>query len=461
MSKRDLTQGSIYKHIIAISLPMMIGLIAHMFLNLSDAIYVTRLGINESQAVLNYSFPMFYIPFAIFNGLNIGITAILAQKIGANLKEEAQNILAQCMIISIAIFAFYFIFFTPILELYFGLFQVDEIVKSLSTDYLKILIYGIFLVSLSLVLGGALKAEGNVKILMKAMMYGTLVNLIVDPFLIFESFRFAWIEWSGFGFGVKGAAWATLISDVVIFTIIFLFFLKQDSHFRWPVLPHWRNMSGLVSVFKISLPAMISQAVLAMNLSFLTFLLKPYGVESISALGISVRLDIIAIFPALSITTAVISLVGQNYGAENLGRIQESAKKCLIVGFFSLLVLGMFINILKVPIIGLFNPIDGVQEKVNYYLSVMTLSYGFIALSMISGGIFQGLGQGLHAMMFTLIRSLILTFTLAWIFSSYLGLEEYGIYNAPALSNTLMGLIALSFVYKALRKLRIKLKTEK
>ena len=451
MSKRDLTQDSIYRHIFTMSFFMMIGLFAHMLLNLVDAIYVSQLGNNESQAVLNYSFPMFYVPFAIFNGLNVGITAILSQKLGAKLQTEAQNILSQCMVLAIVIFAVYFLFFRQILSTYFGFFSIDSIVQQLSTNYLQIIIYGIFLISLSLVLGGALKAEGNMKTLMKAMMLGTLFNLVIDPFLIFDTFHFI-IQWNGFNLGVEGAAWATLISDAIIFSIIFFHFVRKKGNFRYPHFPSWKKLNGLWQVLQVSFPAMISQATLGINLAVLTYLLSPYGSDAIAALGIAVRLDIVAVFPALAISTAAISLVGQNYGAKNSSRVLESAKKSFIVGFSVLFCLGIFVYLIKAPLVGLFGVEEAVAKKVIFYTTGMTLSYGFIALSVISGGILQGLGNGIPGMVFVVLRTFGLTFVLAWLLSRVLDFKEYGIYAAPTISNILISVFAVSFTIFYLRR---------
>ncbi len=451
-SKKDLTQGNIIPHIVRMALPMFLGLVAHMVLNIADAMYVSRLGTQASMAVLNYGFPMFYVPFALFNGLNSGSSAILAQLLGAKKVKEAEQTLAQTVLTALGVFVVLIILIPFILKFYLAGLKVDPITSGLTQSYVLIVMIGFMFTSSALVLGGALRAEGNMRTLSMAMFYGTILNLILDPLFIFDSFKFLGMNIQGLGWGVPGAAIATVVANFTMSLVIVMYFLKGKSALKWPILPSWSDTQHLKSIIRVSLPASVSQSMFGVGVTLLTALATPFGSSAIAALGIGMRIDTIGVFTSLSIMSAIVSLVGQNYGAQNIERVRESIVKGLLSVFICASLVGVILFLLKGPLLGLFNPEKQTLVSAIHYLSCVSLSYGFIGMAMVAGGAFQGLGRGTPSMYITILRIAVVNFALSYILSKHTTLGEYGLHYAPMLTNMLMGSIATIWILTASKK---------
>jgi len=152
-NKKDLTKGDIFPHLVKMALPMFLGLIAHMFLLMVDAMYVSNLGTEASMAVLNYGFPLFYLPFALFNGLNAGTSAIIAQLIGAKKIKIANNTLMQTIIVSISMFLVILLIFPFAMSGYLNFMHVPESTALLTKGYSTIVMFGFLFTSITLILG--------------------------------------------------------------------------------------------------------------------------------------------------------------------------------------------------------------------------------------------------------------------------------------------------------------------
>ncbi len=461
---KDLTTGAILPHIIRMALPMILGLTAHMLLNIVDGVFVSRLGSNATRAVLNYAFPIFYIPFALFQGLSTGVSAILAQYLGAGKKEEGTNILNQMIYFSFALYVFFFLLYPLILPTYLKVLNVDAVTEELTRGYLLIVFIGLFFTSTTFMLGSALRAEGNMRTLSMAMVYGTLINLILDPFFIFDQFQFMGTGWhpKGLGLGVNGAAWATLISGILTFFMVTKFFLKKKAQLQWPKIPNWNNREGLNKILKVGSPTIISHLMMPTMMIGLTYLAGTISVEAVTAIGIGGRLDILAIFPALSITTAIIALVGQNYGAGKIDRVRETVKKGYLSGLIFLITVGSIVYLCRGGLVDFFKPThpvenwESIRSSAMHYVACMTGAYCFVAFAMISGGTFQGLGRGLPGMFITVFRILVLNIGLGWVLLNFTDIGEYSIHYAPFIASTVMGTFAMLWVFKTLKHLQPK-----
>ena len=197
---------------------------------------------------------------------------------------------------------------------------------------------------------------------------------------------------------------------------------------------------------------------LGIGVTVLTFLATPFGQNAIAGIGIGMRLDILAVFPSLAVMTAVVSLVGQNYGAGNIERIKKSLYTGLATVFIFLTSIGFLMFLLRDQFITLFDPEAATAESAGHYVACLSMSYGFIGIAMVSGGTFQGLGRGLPSMYITIFRILVVNFSLSWFLSTQTSLGEKGLHFAPMITNMLMGSITTLWVLTAVNKLKFPVK---
>ena len=433
------------------ALPMMIAMTAHMLLNIIDGVYVSRLGVEESLAVLNYGFPFFYLIFAVFNGLTGGSTSVLARLIGAREKTRAENALSQVVWISMGIFAAFLVVYPFLFPAYLDAQKASPVGGAMTRDYLNAMFLGVPFLIFSLLLGSGLRAEGNTRTLMTGMLVGTLVNIAAAPFLIFSRFRFAGIEWPGLDLGVAGAGFATAGSNFLTALVVFWIFFRKGTALKLVFWPDWKDRTALTDAFKVGLPSIVSQSLIGINIFVLTRLASDFGPSAKAAIGIGSRLETLAVFPALSIMIAVLSLVGQNFGAKRFDRVARSVRIGLITSFLTLTALGLVVHFLRAPLIAFFQPDALTAPSANHYLGITTLGYGFVGISIVSSGAFQGLGRGLPFLFLNAMRLLLLAAPLGWLLARTHG--EYGLHYAPLIASGVTAVIATYWILAAVARL--------
>ncbi len=455
--KADLTQGPIGRHIARMALPMLIGMSAHLFLNLIDGILVGRLGINESLAVLNYGFPYFYLVFAFFNGVATGTTSTLARLLGAQEEGKAQNTLSQVVWISLGLFLLMMALTPILLPAYLNLQEAEPAGAILATQYLLYMFMGLPFTILALLLGGGLRAEGNMRAIMNAMLISTLANLAMAPFLIFADFRLFGMDWQGVGLGVRGAGIATALANLLSALLIGRMFFSKHTRLKLVYWPRWNDLSGVRSTFAVGFPSIVSQALIGLSLIILTRTAVEYGPHAVAAVGIGARLDVLAVFPALSIMIAVLSLVGQNSGAKRYDRVAETVRLGLITGFIVLSAIGLLVFFFRGALIGLFHPEPETYLSAHHFVKYLALGYGFVGVSIVSSGAFQGLGRGMPFLIINVLRQVFLLGPFAFFFS--VGFGEKGIHYAPIAAAAITATVAVVWIVRTTH--RLALTTEK
>ncbi len=434
------------------ALPMMIGMMSHMLLNIVDGIYVARLGQDASLAVLNYGFPFFYLIFAVFNGLTSGTTSTLARAIGAKELEKAENSLGQIVWVGLGIFTAFLCVYPFLIPAYLGIQKASPEGAALTREYLGPLFAGMPFTVLALLLGSGLRAEGTTKTLMKGLLTGTLVNVILAPFLIYDRFRFAGVDWHGAGWGVAGAGWATAISNLLTALVVVGIYARRATVLRLRVLPSWSDRSGLRESFAVGLPSILSQSLIGINISILTGLAAAFGPAAVAAIGIGSRLESLAVFPSLAIMIAVLSLVGQNFGAKRYDRVEQSVRLGLITAFLSLAVIGILVHLLRAPLIGLFRPEPQAVPSALHYVGILSLGFGFAGISIVSSGAFQGLGRGLPFLFLNTLRLVLIAMPAGWLLSRSVG--ERGLHYAPLIASAVSAAVAAGWILATVRRLR-------
>lgn len=434
------------------ALPMMIGMTSHMFLNIMDGIYVSRLGMEESLAVLNYGFPFFYLIFAVFNGLTSGTTSVMARYLGSKENRKAENALSQIVWIGLGIFLLFVVLYPFVLPAYLSAQKASAIGGALTRDYLNSLFVGVPFLILALLWGSGLRAEGNTRTLMNGLMTGTVLNIAGAPFLIFGHFRFAGIDWTGLGLGVKGAGLATSGANLITAAIVLAIYLRKRTVLKLRFWPDWSERSGMKDAFSVGLPSIASQSLTGINIFVMTRLAAAFGPAAQTAIGIGARLETLAVFPSLSIMVAVLSLVGQNFGAGRYDRVGKSVRMGLATAFITLTTLGLVVHIFRGALLAKFHPDPAAFPAAYHYLGLTTLAYGFAGISIVSSGAFQGLGRGLPFLFLNTMRLLLIAAPLGWFLAHTRG--EYALHYAPLIASGCTAIVASVWILSAVGRLK-------
>ncbi len=435
------------------SLPILIGMSAQLLLNIIDGIYVGRLGIHESVAVLNYGVPIFYLLFAFFNGLSIGTSSVLSRFIGAKRGEDAEQTLGQIIWICLGIFAVAMFVYPLAVPAYLDFLKASPETSRLTHDFLTYLFLGMPLMILTLMLGGGLRAEGNMRTLASAQILAVLINIFLAPFLIFGAFTAFGLSLHGIGWGVKGAGLATTIANTLAAVYILRAYLSGKTQLRWVKWPSWANLEGVRGIFKVGVPSSLSQILIGVNWILMTRIAANFDEAAVAAIGIGGRLDLLSVFPALAVMTSVLTLVGQNFGAGRTDRVRAAARAGLITSFTLLASIGLIGFLFRQGLIGLFHQDPETHALAVHYFSWQCLGFALVGINIVCSGAFQGLGRGLPFLFLTVMRLLVIAAPLAWFLSVHLGLGSRGMHYAPVIANFVTAMIALLWLRSALKGL--------
>lgn len=412
---RDLTEGSIVKNIWYLSLPMMIGNLLQDTFTIVDMIFVGKLG-PSALAAVGMSGTIMGMLFTFIFGIYMGTIATVARFIGAKDTKSAENVAMQSLIMGVfcyAVLASLGYIFSPFMLKILG--AAPEVVQQ-GVPYMRISFVGSITMILSVIFSAILNAAGDAILPMKIMAVATVLNIALDPIMIFG--------WLGFPkLGAAGSALATVTArgvGVIILlpiitsgkAIINLRFsnLKIDFPLMWRVVR--------VGVFS-SIQSVIR------NLSYLilTRIVAVYGTFAVAAYVIGMRLRMVVLMPGFGLGNAVSTLVGQNLGANKPERAERSA--WITVGFAAgvMSFIGLIYIVFAKPITAAFNDHPEVLQMgvTQQYLNAW--SFGFVGLAIVIGRAFNGAGDTISPMIMTAISLIIFQLGIAILLSKVMGVS--------------------------------------
>ena len=430
-SRGDLTQGSLLQHLINLAVPITFGYILQDAFNIVDMIFVGRLG-PAAIAAVGVSGNLLRLIGVFSLGISTGAGIMVAQYLGARNHAQAGHVAMQAILLAIIFAVGVGMIGYPLAEI--GLRTVrmtDPEVIKLGTSYIQIILVGISTMFLSMTLGSIFRAGGDAVTPMVVLVISTIINIGLDPLLIFGLWIFPKL-------GVAGSALATLIGRGI--GVIILLFLCFSG--RAPIslrnVQYRADLVEMLDIFRLGIYS--SMQGFWRHLSRLGFLwvIGPYGKYAVAAYTICMRLRILVMNPGFGIANAVAPLVGQNIGANQIKRAEDSAKMGNIVGTSVMSGIGILFLVLPQMFIRIFTDDTEVINIGSVYLQFLSLTFGFIAFSLVLGKALNGAGDTLSPMIITLAAQIGVGLCLVILLSHFFGL--IGVWIGIALSNVVQGI---------------------
>ena len=428
--------------LIKLSLPGMVASISTSLYNIVNTIWVTRLGF-EAIAALTVIFPYQILFYAIGGGTGIGIAALVSRKFGEKNPEATNHVAGQIFFLS-AIWGLLFILVSVSFP--------DQIVRLLgatpdivnySKQYLVITSFGAPLVIFEVVTASLLRGSGDAVKPMIIMISSTVINIILDPFLIFGIGPFPEL-------GVAGAALGTVISQAfgAFLGLYYLLAGKTAYHVK---LAHLRpDMSILKDIYRIGAPMVVTQVM--ESLAFLIFnkVVSSFGSHIIAVVGIIIRISDFAFMPAMGVSNGLLPIVGYNYGAKNFKRLWQAVKLASVGLMILLIVLTIFMVAFAPWIVGVFTDDPDLAKEAIPALRIMLSTMMFVGPTMMFITAFQGLSQGTKALFLSLLRQFIFFIPLLFLFRYLFGLM--GVWVSMPASDILSFTLIFVFIYREYKK---------
>ena len=386
-----------------LAVPIMFGMGIHTLYNVIDMIFIGQLGGNAIAGVA-FNMPIFFLMLGLTMGLGSGVTASIARFIGDEDKKSADNSAEHALAMAGGIA----IVFT-ILGIYYGekiligLGAEGEILV-LAWEYLSMIVLGLPFMVFSGFFRSILAGEGDMKFPMMVAGLGTLLNTILDPIFIFKLEDYGNI---GFGMGVKGAAMATVFSQLIVFLIfIYMLFIKDHAYITFKLKDFMPSKIILWDIIKVGLPASLSMIIMALGQGVFNKILIYYSSQTVAAYQVAGRLDMLIFLPIFAIAGALTTLVGMFYGAREIGALNRIVRYGISSAFLITLVSSSFVYIFAETFSSWFTQDQEIISVSVGFLKRLCLVYPLVAIAITSGRVMQGLGKGLPVLLITIIRVL-------------------------------------------------------
>ena len=452
MSKPDKTEmilrGSIYKILLTLSIPIMINSLIQTLYNLVDGVYVSMIS-SVHFAATAFVWPINFLFISLGIGLSIAGTSLLSQLVGGGRLEEAEEYASQLMVItfiSSIVFSVLGYITSPYI---IGLMGGTGDLAEYGNIYLRITFLDLPFMFLYFNINSIMNAQGDTVTPTILSGVSAIINIVLDPIFIFI-----------LGWGIAGAAWATLIARAALSIAGYLMLFRKGNKIR-PNFKGFKFKKRIVNkIVEVGLPSTLGQSGAAVGFIVLNGFIGSYGTATIAAFGMVNRITSLIMQPAMGIGSALTTIVGQNMGADQIDRVKEAFEKALKLAILIGGLGAIFLIIFDNQIINFF-----MQAKDDYSVIELSLKYLFYtALSMplmgifsVLQGIFQGSGHTKYSMAMEIGRLWFVRLPMILIFKYYTNLGSTGIWFSMSFSN----LIVCLYGYWVYRKDRWQYKIAK
>jgi putative MATE family efflux protein len=424
-----------------LALPVMAGMGIQTLYTIVDMIFIGRLS-GEAIAAVAFNMPLFFFVLGLTMGLGSGVTASIARFIGAKDKVNADNSAEHAVVIGIGISIILttlgFIYGRDILMK----IGATESVIDLSWSYLRVICIGLPFMVLSAFFRSILTGEGDTKFPMTVAALGTILNIILDPIFIFT-----------LGLGVAGAAWATAISQIIVFIIfVYMLFVKEHSYITFRLKDFKPSSFIMKDIIKVGLPASISMVIMSFGQLVFNRILVHFSTDAVAAYQVGGRIDMVIFLPIMSIAFGLTTLVGMFHGAQELDKVKYIIKYGLTRSFLITTVISIIVYVFAPQLIMGFTKDIYIQNAAVKYLRLMSIVYPLIATAMPCGRILQGFGLGMPMLIITAVRVLLISSPLALFFVFVQNRPLEWIWYSMMISTGVSFVVAVSWLVWALKK---------
>jgi putative MATE family efflux protein len=398
--------GSPKKAIRKMAVPMIVAMFASSINGLVDAAWISGLGQDELAAI-GLLFPLFFILVGVSSGISVGASSAIARYIGAKNKENADrtaSVALSMTVVTAIIFSAIMLLVTRPLMMTIGGASVIEHCM----NYANVMIIFAVIVFMNALMSGILRAEGAAKRSMIIMLFGAILNLILDPIFIFELGGF------GLGWGMTGAALATAVSlSIATVPAVYWFFVKKDTYITLRIgRPHF-DKAIAKDIFRVGIPASIefmaiSLAVILVNLILVS---TAEGTQAVAIYSAGWRLLNIVFIPCLGIGAALVPICAAAYGGRDNPKIKMAFMYSLKLAFVTMLTLAAVLFITADVISVIFSYTEataGLHSMMTTFIRISCIFLPTIGFGVLSSSLFQSLGMGTKALLSTMFRNFII-----------------------------------------------------
>jgi putative MATE family efflux protein len=431
----DYTKVSLKRAIFLLAVPMILELVMESTFAVADIFFVGKLGAS-AIATVGLTETLLFLLYAVAMGLSMAVTAIIARRVGEKDMRSASISAVQAILVGV---------FISLPFTIAGLFYAKELLTLMGADnwtlttgytYTQWMLGGNVVIILLFVINAIYRGAGDAAIAMRVLWIANGINILFDPILIFG--------WGPFpAYGIEGAAMATNLGRGVGVFLQFWVLFKGGKHLK-VTLAQWRfNLAIMLNLLKTSLGGMAQMLVAMTSWIFLMRILANIGSEAVAGATIAIRIMMFTIMPAWGLSNAAATLVGQNLGADNPQRAEDTVWK---IGFYNmgfLILVSICFFIFNTQLMAIFTQDATVISIGATWLKILSYSFFVYGWWMVSVQAFNGAGDTKTPTYINLVFFWLIQIPLAYFLAIYLDYKHQGVFWAVFISETSVGLFTL------------------
>ncbi len=408
--------------LISMSLPMMISMLVQALYNVVDSIFVSRINENALTAV-SLAFPLQSLMIALATGTGVGMNALLSKSLGEKNFKKADKVAINGVFLAVVSYAVF---------LLVGLFAVKPFYASQTTDQ-QILTYGYqyltivcccsFGIYSQFVFERMLQSTGKTFYTMITQTTGAVINIILDPILIFGYFGMPKM-------GVAGAAVATVIGQVIAAVFAFMINQKKNTEIHLAFKGFKPDKTIIGQIYAVGVPSIIMQAIGSVMTYGMNRILMVFTSTAAAVFGVYFKLQSFIFMPVFGLNNGMVPIIAYNYGAAKKDRLIKTMKLSIIYAV-SIMLIGLLVfQFFPAQLFMLFDASETMLAIGIPALRIISLSFLFAGFCIVCGSVFQALGNGVYSMMVSIARQLIVLLPVAYLLSR-LGNVDYVWWSFP------------------------------
>jgi len=446
---QNLLEGDIGRALRDLSVPMGVGVVFMILVNIIDTYWASRLGTDE-LAAMSFAFPIVGVVINVSIGLMIGTSVAVARTVGSGDEVRARRLSAHAIVLGIALVAMVSGIGMATQDRLFAALGAPAELLPVIGGYMTIWFGTVAVLIVPMMLNGVLRARGDAKTPRNVMMLAAVLNAVFDPILIFGVGPIP-------GLGLEGAAWATALSRFFTFLYAARVALKLellDLH-----LPTPRELwSSWAEILHVGVPATVTNVLGPVATALLTAIVATHGAAAVAAYGIGARVESLVLIAPLALSSGLSPFVGQNHGAHLAKRVAEGFR---IATRFSV-IWGLAAFVLLLPtapfIAGLFSDEPEVAADIALYLRIVPVGYAAYGAMMMVSSAFNAMDHAVRSTVLSVLRSILVAVPVAWVGGQVFGLG--GVFAGLAVGSIVAAIVGLRWMRLFLEP-RPGLRTEK
>ena len=448
-SESKMATGVVKKMLLTMGIPMIFSMMLQALYNIADSAFVSNMRENGELALnaLTLAFPVQMLMVAVGIGTGVGVNALIAKCLGQGNRDKANKVAGNAIFLGIIIYAVF---------LLFGLFGTGAYVRSqtsnreiieMASGYLKICCIASFGIVFYSLYEKIIQATGRSMYSTIAQVSGAVLNIILDPIMIYGLVGCPEL-------GVNGAAYATIIGQIVSFVLDYIFHIKFDIEIDNGIKYIKPDKKIIWEIYTIGLPAIIAQALMSVMTYALNIIFGTVDERVVTAYGLYYKIQQFILFAAFGLRDAITPIVSFNYGMEDKRRIKEGIKYgliyTLVIMSIGLVVLEMFANIFT-SVFGLSGETESLCISA---IRIISLSFLFAGTNIAMQGCFQALGDGMASLIISVLRQFLLVVPVAWLFAllvKYVGAPQSVLWITFLIGEGLSAIVSVILIKRVIK----------